>query len=773
MTRHSYMLPADYPSTAQYKKSFPISSCGNVNNRCVGTSVDYNNNTSHSIGQYIKATESTRTNPNCLNGSVCSETAYKNNETNRGIIAKSVLTKANVSSVNNCGKPFNCLSAFPCLKKTNTNSTSVVSGVNRHNNNQRYVVNNTGCSTYREPLRRVGQKQTPIQSYENIHIQPNAIHTYEPAHTIYKYAPKPTSSIDHLPTLLHANDKGLKYTYDETYDTSELIGIKNGKTEKVVGTNRPIKSYVSKPNYNGLLHLQDKKITKLENEISRNNNNAQNTFNNSLENEKLKETLLKQKQKYEETLKHVKKLEGEKRALKKNLTVRDKVLNKLEKDMSSINSENDYLLKVKDKADLSEIHNVFKYLHGDGTDLIKKKKKQNRRSKYEGESLLDSLNADDDEEEDEEEEEKALFSSKKDQLKKMRKKSILDKNDVCALKTAIVELERELCELKEENKNLNFKYENTFKTLSDLRKDTLEYMESIVSRDTRIAYMETTLQKCEKDLVKTREHLMKQKNLYESKLNECMSEIKVLEKQSGNLQEMIQEKDAQIVLLKSEIVRNETLIKQYEERNRELQSELRLMCNNLENVIEASNKKDIYMNELEKELRENEVKRQHAYLKEVARNRKVHTDLKFKEILYDKSVKNKINEVHNLKQELYVNSLHVQRAKEAYNVLKRTPKLECLVPKTTNTDYDCSPNYLDDCFNEQTLKEETKKISNKKYDYEHEPRQEKNEKMEKKEKDAKDAKVRKPNTIKNTNNESISSVGSGNTSEQNQKKYVK
>ncbi|VWU51353.1 conserved protein, unknown function, partial [Hepatocystis sp. ex Piliocolobus tephrosceles] len=393
--------------------------------------------------------------------------------------------------------------------------------------------------------------------------------------------------------------------------------------------------------------------------------------------------------------------------------VRNKVLSKLENEIGLIDNENDYLRNIKTNHSLSDMHDVFKYLHKEkdkgkielNTNEKKKQNQfQNRNDNRDnnsnninkisqldkqkndlnclyGESFYDESNLTNN---DEEISDDTTDRNNKKKKKKNSKaiKTNLDTNDIYSLKSIIVKLEKELEELKEDNKNINFKYENTFKTLSELRKDTLEYMESIVSRDMRIGYMESMLQKSEKDLSKLKKLYKNEQTINKEMVDKLISDVNILKKQSNYLQSIIQEKDAQNVLLKSDIVRNEVLISQFEARNKELQSELKLMCTNLENVIDVSNKKDIFMNELEKQIRENEVNRQNAYLIEVANNRKAHTNMQFKEMLYEKTAQNDFNALHNLKKELYLNNIHMEKAKHAFEILKNAPKADITMIKT-------------------------------------------------------------------------------------------
>lgn len=509
---------------------------------------------------------------------------------------------------------------------------------------------------------------------------------------------------------------------------SEVTGkINHVEPFKKRVTKEKLPEPIIKNKINELIKEKDEQIKELEIEIQNEKRKSEivrpdgaendKEFSN-VENKKLKEKLLDQKIKYEETLKHLKRVEIERRSLKSSLNVRDKVLNKLENEIGSVDNENDFLLRLKENTSLSDVHNLFKFLQSQnkgteeenynkcagknnqkGTGLNKANEKRNdrvdpydRNDTYRVNETEEGKNKEDEfswykskstcEEglltlEDDESKENKI-SHRNGKRVSMFSKPSFENNDMYTLKSTIVELEKEVYDLKEENKNVNFKYENTFQALSELRKDTLEYMESIVSRDMRIAYMESMLQKSEKDLNKLKELLKKQQLLYTEKVGKCTSEISILEKQSSHLQSMIQEKDSEIVLLKNEIIRNETLVKQYEERNKELQNELRLMCNNLENVIDASNKKDLFMIELEKQIRENEVHRQNAYLKEVAKNRKVHANMKFKEMMYDKSAKHQVDELHSLKKELYLNKIQMQKARDAFEVLKKVPKAESL-----------------------------------------------------------------------------------------------
>ncbi|CRG97577.1 conserved Plasmodium protein, unknown function [Plasmodium gallinaceum] len=618
---------------------------------------------------------------NSISSPVYIEQAYNNPN-----IIKTPISK----NCHNIGfqKNSNCLNSFPCLS---TNSKKIENMNTGKNNNNKYVVKRV----YKTPCYLHNRQVIVPNSYENIYSETATI-PQNCEQSIYSKQFAKLNSYENIPNLNHQNNENeMKYIHEPFK--------KRVVKENIRGTTR-------KNKLNELIMVKDEQIKELEKNIEK--EKSLDELDSTLENHKLKEKLLDQKIKYEEALKHLKKVEDEKRTLKTSLNARDKVLTKLENEINSVDHENDFLLKVKENTNLNDIHNVFKYLHSDANEIMKKNLKKTKGTKYLDEDELDKKNyrmfkskmGEDifSENEDISDNEKNVYKKKE----KISKNNILDKNDVYLLKSTVVELEKEIHDLKEENKNVNFKYENTFKTLSELRKDTLEYMESIVSRDMRIAYMESMLQKCEKDLSKLREHFKNQQLIYGEKIDKLNSEIKILEQQSSHLQSMIQEKDAQIVLLKSEIVRTETLIKQYEERNKELQAELRLMCNNLENVIEASNKKDLFMNELEQQIRENEVHRQHAYLKEVAKNRKIHTDMKFKEILYDNSAKHKIDELHHLKKELYLNKIQIQKAKDAFEVLKRAPKAECLITDNIDCDYS-TVNNLSEFKNEKNLENVT------------------------------------------------------------------
>lgn len=719
---HAYVFPNEFVSNIKYKSTIPT--YVDINNSGTYNNLDYlsNNINNANVTQNVKSNRRLRNGSNYLNESVYSETICTNNSNNKGVNVGPSLNTPHPRVIK-CGKSANCLSNFPCLKTMNSTKESTIPNLNRSTNNKRYVVSNIVPLPKQEPYRCNGKTQPPIRSFENIYVATKGIHKYEPQTVVYNNYPMKMPTFERCPNTLHLSEMEIKHN-QETYNNPKLAEVQNVKREKL-SVDVPMQNYVDKKCFIENMNMQDKQIKELEKSIKE--ENTLNTLEHSLENQRLKEKLLEQKKKYEDTLKHVKQLQVEKRTLKNNLTVRDKVLNKLENDMNSIDNENNFLLSVKEKTDFKEIHNVFKCLHKNGNDLTNKKVEKTKKLKCKNESFADLGDevADDDDDDDdsdiydydnEEEKEKRTSIKKKKKNYNKKKDKILNENDVYTLKNEILELEKEVRDLKVENKDIAFKYENTFKTLSELRKDTLEYMESIVSRDTRIAYMETSLQKCEKDIFKMREHYAKQKAGFENKIEQCVSEIKVLKRQSSHLQEMIQEKDAQIVLLKSEIVRNETLIKQYENRNKELQSELELMCNNLESVIEASNKKDLYMNELEKELRENEVNRQNAYLKEIAKNRKVQTEIKFKEILHDKSVKNKINEIKNLKNELYINNLHVQKAKDAYKILKRVPQLENLLPKIYGDDCDYDSSSFTCDANEQAVTSDKKHIFDLKND---------------------------------------------------------
>ncbi|SOS80302.1 conserved Plasmodium protein, unknown function [Plasmodium sp. gorilla clade G1] len=613
-------------------------------------------------------------------------------------------------------RKYNCLNSFPCLHAPSKIKDSTMNMKSNNPSSIRYI-NKSPC-IYNNKEALLSDKFNQTYCNDNILlVEKNMDHP----HVDNKILMRSNMTLDNNLLLTKKNKKINNNNYSNSRSSSRdpkyVICEKQKNMKQQYLMNEPFKKRITKVNshptdmtnkINELIKEKNQEIKKLEESIQNEMNLNKIEDEHNVDNQKLKEELLDQKIKYQETLKHLKKVETEKRNLKSNLNVRDRVLNKLEKEVSSVDHENELLLKLKENnATLDDVHHIFKYLYGNAKDLVEKNLKETQKKNHKNNTykvlynsnlfnnnnknnghnnfdernsdnnINDNINSDDDND--------FVLKEKNSIKNEPNNKKNKNRNDLDILKTTVVELEKEIIDLKEENKNVNFKYENTFQALSELRKDTLEYMESIVSRDMRIAYMESMLQKCEKDLSKLRDQYTKQQIINRQQVEKFTSEIKILEKQSSHLQSMIQEKDSQIVLLKKEIVRNDILIKQYEERNKELQKELRLMCNNLENVIEASNKKDLFMNELEKQIRENEVHRQHAYLKEVAKNRKIHADMKFKEILYDKSSKHQSDELHDLKKELYLNQIQMQKAKEAFQILKNVPKSETKIKQKCET----------------------------------------------------------------------------------------
>ncbi|SOV17647.1 conserved Plasmodium protein, unknown function [Plasmodium sp. gorilla clade G2] len=615
----------------------------------------------------------------------------------------------------------NCLNSFPCLHAP-SKITDIPMNMKSNNQSSIRYINKSPC-IYNNKEALLSDKFIPPYCNDNVLlVQKNMDHP----HVANKVLIGSNRTLDNLPLTKknkninnnknnnknNNNNNNYSSSRSSSRDAKYPIGEKQTNMKQEFLVNEPFKKRITKANshktdmtnkINKLIKEKDEEIKKLEESIQTEMNLNKIEDDQNVDNQKLKEELLDQKTKYQETLKHLKKVETEKRNLKTSLNVRDRVLTKLEKEVSSVDHENELLLKLKENnATLDDVHHIFKYLYGNAKNLVENNikethKKDNKNNIYKvlyksnlfnnnnnnfhernsDNHINEHINSDDDND--------IALKENKSIKNEHNYKKIKNSYDLDILKTTVVELEKEIIDLKEENKNVNFKYENTFQALSELRKDTLEYMESIVSRDMRIAYMESMLQKCEKDLSKLRDQYTKQQIINRQQVDKFTSEIKILEKQSSHLQSMIQEKDSQIVLLKKEIVRNDILIKQYEERNKELQNELRLMCSNLENVIEASNKKDLFMNELEKQIRENEVHRQHAYLKEVAKNRKIHADMKFKEILYDKSSKHQSDELHDLKKELYLNQIQMQKAKEAFQILKNVPKTETKIKHKCET----------------------------------------------------------------------------------------
>ncbi|CDU20542.1 hypothetical protein YYC_01332 [Plasmodium yoelii 17X] len=608
-------------------------------------------------------------------------------------------------------KKNNCLNSCSCMKKSNSNICNKINDEHNKNNEQKHINDFI-------PILFNNKKILVSNVFDNAHNK-DPVSNLEASNSNYNFKhnlfthPGGYVSIDHKNRSRSSNDSAPHDNKNNNNDGKNNYGnIMYGKGGNIINppnigifkkkiikdkAHEPPKS----PQINDLINQKDLEIKDLEIKIEKEKLEHE-IKDTVLDNNKLKEKLLDQKIKYEETLKHLKKVESEKRTLKSNLNVRDKVLEKLEKEIGSVDNENELLLKIKENSNLSDIHKVFKLLHdkenGEKNHNIKsisyaddttkniindmendRNSKKNESSKgdkkmeefrwYKTISTFDGADTEN------------YDIDMNDKKEEINEKNDPIKNDTNFLKATIIKMDKEIHKLKEENKNVNFKYQNTFEALTELRKDTLEYMESIVSRDMRIGYMESMLQKCEKDLEKLKDNFKKEETNNREKIAKLKSEIKILENQSSHLRHMIQEKDSEIVLLKNEIVRNDILLKQYEERNKELQSELRLMCNNLENVIDASNKKDIFMDQLERQIRENEIHRQNAYLKEVAKNRKIHANMKFKEILFDKSTKTQVDEFRNLKKELYLNKIQIEKAKEAFGMLKISSNRESMPRK--------------------------------------------------------------------------------------------
>ncbi|KEG04252.1 hypothetical protein YYE_01158 [Plasmodium vinckei vinckei] len=583
-------------------------------------------------------------------------------------------------------KKNNCLNSCSCMKKSNSSVCSKTNEGNNKNNEQKNINDFI-------PILFNNKKILVSNVFDNAHNK-NSVPNLEASNPNYNFKHNVFPHSGGCASIDHKNRS-------KSNNGSIPHDNKNNNNDK---TREPSKS----PKINDLINQKDLEIKDLEIKIEKEKLEHE-IKDTVLDNNKLKEKLLDQKIKYEETLKHLKKVENEKRTLKSNLHVRDKVLEKLEKEIGSVDNENELLLKIKENSNLSDIHKVFKLLHDkENAEINKYDHKKNHTIKsisYADDTTKDIINdmennrntkKNESTKGDKQMEEFRWYKTistydgadtenydadMNDKKEDIDEKNNLMKNDTNFLKATIIKMDKEIHKLKEENKNVNFKYQNTFEALTELRKDTLEYMESIVSRDMRIGYMESMLQKCEKDLAKLKDNFKKEEINNREKIAKLRSEIKILENQSSHLRHMIQEKDSEIVLLKNEIVRNDILLKQYEERNKELQSELRLMCNNLENVIDASNKKDIFMDQLERQIRENEIHRQNAYLKEVAKNRKMHANMKFKEILFDKSTKTQVDEYRTLKKELYLNKIQIEKAKEAFGMLKISSNRESMPRK--------------------------------------------------------------------------------------------
>ncbi|KAL8455018.1 hypothetical protein Emag_001145 [Eimeria magna] len=183
--------------------------------------------------------------------------------------------------------------------------------------------------------------------------------------------------------------------------------------------------------------------------------------------------------------------------------------------------------------------------------------------------------------------------------------------------------EAQLTALKAERSAAAELQQETFEKLTDKRREAAELLELLAQRDMRIAKVEAVLNQKTKEfevvLKRLKERLGRETKKREDAEQECLVALE----QCNAFKATLASRDSKILMLEAEIVRRDTLLRQLEERVNSLSSDLSSTHAQLQQLLAATAAKDAYMQEIEAQLRKNDMERQTAYLTEVSKNRKL------------------------------------------------------------------------------------------------------------------------------------------------------
>ncbi|KAL8429144.1 hypothetical protein ACSSS7_006771 [Eimeria intestinalis] len=183
--------------------------------------------------------------------------------------------------------------------------------------------------------------------------------------------------------------------------------------------------------------------------------------------------------------------------------------------------------------------------------------------------------------------------------------------------------EAQLTALKAERAAAAELQQETFEKLTDKRKEAAELLELVAQRDMRIARMEAVLNQKTKEFEVALKRLKERLSRETKKREEAEQECLVALEQCNAFKATLASRDSKILMLESEVVRKDTLLRQLEEKVHVLSSDLNSTHAQLQQLLAATAAKDAYMQELEAQLRKNDVERQTAYLTEVSKSRKL------------------------------------------------------------------------------------------------------------------------------------------------------
>ncbi|CBZ53302.1 putative high molecular mass nuclear antigen [Neospora caninum Liverpool] len=244
--------------------------------------------------------------------------------------------------------------------------------------------------------------------------------------------------------------------------------------------------------------------------------------------------------------------------------------------------------------------------------------------------------------------------------------------DSVELREKMKRLDAELAALKEEKGRRELLLEETFRKLTDKRKEAAGLLEMVSQRDMKLARVETFLQQRNRDYDQLQEESRAALRAEAARVEKSEEEIKILQEQQGALKNIVASRDEKVTCLQNEVVRRDALIKQLEQRLKVLSQDLEQSAGHLQQLLRASAAKDAYLFELESQLRRNEVERQASYLAEVSRTRRLALETRLKEEECRAALNDKEEALASAQHELSRNSLTLQQLRHAFATVEAT-----------------------------------------------------------------------------------------------------
>lgn len=236
--------------------------------------------------------------------------------------------------------------------------------------------------------------------------------------------------------------------------------------------------------------------------------------------------------------------------------------------------------------------------------------------------------------------------------------------DATQLKEQIRALEVELVATNRKAQDFKERFEETYNKLAEKRQEAAVLVEALGARDLRIAKLDSLAQLREKELMQLRDDMRISICKEREQAARLQTELKILEDTHVKLREELSIRDDNALNLKSEIVRQSRYNQSAEERINVLGRELEEAQKHLQRLIKQNVAKDKYMLELERRMKENDVKRQATYLTELAKHRRLQLNLRLKEDDCRLALHDKDDQIVNLQTDLKASTKQVAAVKQ-------------------------------------------------------------------------------------------------------------